>query len=147
MINGFGDRLRAARKESKLSVPDVVDHFNTYFSAKDLKTINASTYYSWERFGTVREIRKGKSYPHPTVYPLALELFGVTAHWLFFGDQGGKIIRYTSDLPNKTTDKLTKQQLYVLKEDDQLDKEFTRVKSKMSTAQKVSFTQFLRTLR
>lgn len=147
MINGFGDRLRAARKEAKLSVPDVVDHFNTYFSAKDLKTINASTYYSWERFGTVRELRKGKSYPHPAVYPLALELFGVTAHWLFFGDQGGNIIRYTSDLPNKTTDKLTKQQLYALKEDDQLDKEFTRVKSKMSTAQKVSFTQFLRTLR
>jgi hypothetical protein len=78
---------------------------------------------------------------------LPLELFGVTAHWLFFGDQGGKIIRYTDDLPNKETNKFTKQQLYALKEDDQLDKEFTRVKSKMSTAQKGSFTQFLRSLR
>lgn len=147
MVNGFGDRLRAARKEAGLSVPEVIEHFNAYFQAKSLKTISASTYYSWERFGTVREVVKGKSYPHPAVYPLALELYGVTAYWLFFGDQGGKIIRYTSDLPNKTTDKLTKQQLYTLKEDDQLDKEFMRVKSKMSTAQKVSFTQFLRTLR
>jgi hypothetical protein len=98
MIIGFGDRLRSARKEAGLSVPYMVDHINMYLTSYGFKTIHESTYYSWEKIGTTREVKTGKSFPHPVIYPLLLEKFGITRYWLFWGDQGGRIIRYTGDL-------------------------------------------------
>lgn len=146
MISNFGDRLRAARKEAKLSVPYMVDYINEYLTANNLKTIHSSTYYAWEKIGTAREIKTGKSFPHPAIYPLLLEKFGITGHWLFWGDQGGRIIRYADDLPNEFTD-IANQQIYSLSGKDPLNEEIDRVKSTLSQLQRSMLLSFLRTIK
>jgi len=147
MISDFGDRLRSARKESKLSVPHMVDYINEYLTAHGLKTIHESTYYSWEKIGTHRELKTGKSFPHPVVYLLLVSKFGVTAHWLFFGDQGGRIIRYSADLPNQFATDITKHQIYSLTDKDPLDEEIDRVKSTLSQEQQSMLLDFLRSIK
>ena len=147
MISGFGDRLRSARKEAGLSVPYMVDHINTYLTSYGFKTIHESTYYSWEKIGTAREVKTGKSFPHPAIYPLLLEKFGITGYWLFLGEQGGRIVRYADDLPNQFAADIAKQQIYSLSDKDPLHEEIDRVKSSLTPLQRSMLLSFLRTIK
>lgn len=146
MISGFGERLRAARKEASYSVLGIVDDINALLREHGLKEIHTATYYAWERISTVREDKKGRSFPHPGIFPLILDKFGITGYWLFYGDQGGRIARYTSELPNQLVAELAKQQLSPLSANAPLDDEINRLKSKLTEPQRAALLAFLKTL-
>jgi len=95
MIRGFGDRLRSARKEAGLSVPYKVDHINTYLMNYGFKIIHESTYYAWEKIGTAREVKAGKNFPHPSIYPLLLEEFGIRGIGFVWVSREGIVIIIT----------------------------------------------------
>ncbi len=100
-MNSFGGRLRAARKETGMKGNHVCKILNGYLQAQGLKPVNIDTFRSWENIGTPKEKVSGKSYPHPKVYNLLGDLYGITGYWLFLG---GPVERYRKNvnLPGST---------------------------------------------
>jgi hypothetical protein len=89
-LDSFGGRLGDARKEAGMTGIHACNNLNGYLLELSLGAVNINTFRSWERIGTSREMT-GKSYPHPNVYAVLSELYGVTGYWLFFG---GDVERY-----------------------------------------------------
>lgn len=97
-LETFGGRLRAARMEVGLKAPHVCNILNGYLKAQGLSPVNINTFYSWEHIGTPKEVLKGKSYPHPSIYNIFASIYGVTGYWLFFGSMGGQVERYRQNM-------------------------------------------------
>lgn len=146
-LNSFGGRLRDARQEKKLSGRWMVNYLNGYLAGCGLAEVALTTYYSWEKIGTHAELIKGKSYPHPIVYKLLLIPLGVTGYWLLNGDQGGKIIRRRSELPQLESINYGLEQLSSLKQEDELTIEARRVMQRLSPAQRKAALTMLKSIR
>ncbi len=142
----FGGRLRDARKQARLSAAWMTDYLNGYLIARQLKTIDVQTYYSWERIGTARE-KSGRRYPHPELYRVMLYPLGVTGYWLFYGSEGGTVIRHRKDIGQLGSLTVAAEQKAAVSQNDELRKEFNRVADKLTPATRSALLQLLKSIR
>lgn len=141
----FGPRLRSARTAAGFSsVESIVTEINKHLEVMDKEPITQSAYREWEKLGTPLENRKLKTHIPYYVYPIFCDLTGITGYWLFYGDAGG-VIRNITDLPNQNQ-KWIGEQLQAIKcpRRQSLVREFLRLISKISEAQRHALHNLLR---
>lgn len=145
----FGGRLRDARKEAGYSATRMVELLNQYLVPQGLARVHINTYYSWERIGTPGEIKSGKRYPHPHAYRIIVNQLGITGHWLWYGDMGGRVVRRRADLPTSSGEiQIAEEQIGSVRTiEDELYREFKRVAANATNAQKAAILGLLRTIR
>ncbi|WP_276681498.1 hypothetical protein [Thalassolituus oleivorans] len=129
--DGFGPRLKSARKAKGFSARWIVNYINGYIVSKGYPPLTLNTYYAWERIGTPLEVKKGRRWPHIIEHKLLLIPLGITGYWLFNGDMGGKIIRNRADLPALNSINYGLEQHAAIINGDRLRSEFNRLIEKI----------------